>query len=475
MRCAKLAQSLLCLLSLLFISFSQVGAQSLASLDNNNILRSSMVAYKIIETKSGETKYNKNEKIALAPASVCKLITSATAIELLGEHYTFKTQFGIDGEINNEQRVLVGNLIIKGGGDPTLGSEHFGSCSLESLLDSIYQSLKKLDINTIAGNVLVDLSIYDKMAIPSKWTWEDIGNYYGAGSFALSVCENTYRVCLQSPSKAGSETKILSVEPSVLDINDFENNVVASDGNSDNAYIFGSYLSSKREIFGTIPKGRNNFCIKGSIGNPPIFFAEQVKHYLQNKGIDILGKPKSADSTLIIGKHIYTHVSPNLARIIKELNHTSSNLIAEHLVKQIAYEKVGLGSTNVGIELIMKHWNDKGLDTEQLTMIDGSGLSRFNAITTDFFVALLQYMHNNSEHSEVFKMSLPDGQKLGFTNTPKGHITAKSGTLSGVRCYGGYYKSTAGTTYTFTFLVNNFKCSPATIRREIEKSLKTVK
>ena len=54
-----------------------------------------------------------------------KLITSAAAIELLGPEYTFKTIIGYTGSLNKRTGKLTGNIIIKGGGDPALGSANF--------------------------------------------------------------------------------------------------------------------------------------------------------------------------------------------------------------------------------------------------------------------------------------------------------------------------------------------------------------
>lgn len=459
----------------LFIFAKNLGAQSFANIDNNEIFKSTLVAYKVIETKTGKTVYDRQCNLALAPASVTKLITSASAMEMLGYNYTFKTKFGINGEMGNKFGILVGDLVIEGGGDPTLCSERFSDCAPETLFDSIYQALARMGVTTIAGDILLDVSIYDNMPIPPKWTWEDIGNYYGAGSYALSAYENTYEVHFRSPSTAGEKTEILRTDPEVPGISNIKNNVLSSNERSDNAYIFGSYLASDREIFGTIPKGKDDFSIKGSIGNPPIFFGEQLKYYLLKKGINILGKSEVASTPAKMDKLLYMHESQNLARIIKELNYTSFNLIAEHLIKQIAYEKKGLGSTEEGLEQIMTYWKEKGFDTDYLSMKDGSGLSRFNAITPDFFINILQYMHNNSVNSSAFINSLPDGRKLGFAKTPEGRISAKSGTLGGVRCYGGYYKSESGKEYTFTFLFNNFKCTPSTVRNEIEEALKKLK
>ncbi len=62
---------------------------------------------------------------SLIPASVMKLITTSAAIELLGPDYTFKTSIGYTGKISKFFNILNGDIVIKGGGDPSLGSENF--------------------------------------------------------------------------------------------------------------------------------------------------------------------------------------------------------------------------------------------------------------------------------------------------------------------------------------------------------------
>ena len=61
----------------------------------------------------------------MSPASVLKTVTTATALELLGEDYQFPTTISYDGRI--EQGVLRGNLYIEGSGDRTLGSRPFAA------------------------------------------------------------------------------------------------------------------------------------------------------------------------------------------------------------------------------------------------------------------------------------------------------------------------------------------------------------
>ena len=74
------------------------------------------------DLETGETFFNKNGDQLLTPASITKLITTATALEILGDDFTFKTTVQIDGILENG--IVRGNLIIKAGGDPLLGSHY---------------------------------------------------------------------------------------------------------------------------------------------------------------------------------------------------------------------------------------------------------------------------------------------------------------------------------------------------------------
>ena len=95
--------------------------------------------------------------------------------------------------------------------------------------------------------------------------------------------------------------------------------------------------------------------------------------------------------------------SPPLAQIIEVINHESINLFSEHLIKQIAFEKTGLGNLKGGIEIIEEFWKKRGVSTESIFIEDGSGLSHFNAVSPQFFTQVLAKMYQNS----WFVASLP--------------------------------------------------------------------
>ena len=109
-------------------------------------------------------------------------------------------------------------------------------------------------------------------------------------------------------------------------------------------------------------------------------------------------------------------------------------------------------------------------------MNDGSGLSRFNAITANQIVSILNYMKTKSTYSEDFYQSLPaagDGTLSSFSQKdfPNHCLHAKSGSMTRVRCYAGYLNTLSGRQLSFAIMLNNFSCSQTEAIRKIEEVL----
>lgn len=409
----------------------------------------------IYDIETEKEIFNYRAEKLMVPASTLKLVTSAAALDILGSDYRFKTLVASTGNIKNN--TLKGNLVIKGGGDPVLGSRYFrDDYFAPDFLDVWVQKIKNTGITQIKGDIIFDGSAYSNEIIPPTWIWEDMGNYYGAGASAFSVYDNTFRITFRSPRKAGQATKIIAVWPKIEGL-EITNRVVSSDENRDLAYVFGSPIDTKREIRGTIPKNRKAFTIKASMPNPEQILANELFEKLAKTGVFISGKIKSEKADVKNLNEIYTQQSPPLNEIIKVLNHESVNLIAEHLLKQIAYEKTGLGDRQTGLEIVQNYWKNKGLNTHLLVMEDGSGLSHFNAVAPEFFTQLLLKMKNNAD----FKQSLPTaGKGTLYQFKPEYFenetLRAKSGSMTRVRCYAGYMLSQSGRQVCFSVMLNNF-------------------
>ena len=104
---------------------------------------------------------------SLLTASTMKVITTATALAILGEGYRYKTFIEYTGEIQNG--VLNGNVYIRGSGDPTTGSDRFGDeNSMENVLRKWGEEIKKAGISKINGKVIGDATLFSSQTIPDN-------------------------------------------------------------------------------------------------------------------------------------------------------------------------------------------------------------------------------------------------------------------------------------------------------------------
>ena len=118
--------------------------------------------------------------------------------------------------------------------------------------------MKAKGISRVSGKLVADISAFEGADIPGSWTWEDIGNYYGAGPSALTVFDNMIRLYFDAPDKPGEPVRLVRTEPQVPGIS-WQNEVKSSLINRDLAYIYGSPWGEKRKITGTIPAEEKTF------------------------------------------------------------------------------------------------------------------------------------------------------------------------------------------------------------------------
>jgi D-alanyl-D-alanine carboxypeptidase/D-alanyl-D-alanine-endopeptidase (penicillin-binding protein 4) len=447
--------------------------QKIAGWQTTQGLANASVCISVIDNQTGEMLIKSEPQQSLVPASILKLVTTATALEVFGPDFQFTTTLAYSGIIRND--TLFGDLQIIGGGDPTLGSKYFPENNL--FLEEWSKTIRSKNIRVVTGNLLLDATIYESQMIPGTWVWEDIGNYYGAGASGISVYDNLYEIHLASENAPERPTKVIKIIPEIPNL-DLKNEVLSSDLNSDQAYVFGSPMDNRRVIRGTIPKNKSDFVIKASVPDPEALLAEEFRKKLAINGILVsgetkFGKAKNDDSSTIV---LSVNQSPTLRELIKVTNHESVNLFAEHLLKHLAFRNSGLGTTKDGCKFVLQFWKDKGLDMTGFFMNDGCGLSRFNAITASQMVHILNYMKTKSAWSADFYQSLAtvgNGTLTVFRNEnfPNQCLRAKSGSMTRVRCYAGYLTTDSGRQLSYSIMLNNFSCSQSEATKKIEELL----
>ena len=415
--------------------------------------------------------------LLLAPASVSKLITSSVALETLGPGFRFASVIAVAGSLDRNTGVLSGDLVIQGGGDPVTGSGFLDSDQQGTAAFAVWMdAIRRIGIQSVTGDLVVDVSAFSEWAAPGKWTWEDIGNYYGAAPAAINLYDNTVKLYFESPRKPGERTRITSVVPEIPGIT-WENEVIASSVNRDLAYVYGSPWGTMRLVRGSIPAGRKQFEVKAAMPDPPLIFGNLLRENLQKSGIPVAGNVRKAILP-VQAEMVHTLLSPPLARICSILNHESVNLIAESIVMQLAYQKNGFGSHDEGMKIMNTFLSEKW-GNGKFFLDDGSGLTRFTAVTARGMNDLLINMHH-SPTGEILKSTMPvagSGTLRSFSTQafPGVTLRCKSGSMTRVRAFAGYLVTRDGNEVAFTIMVNNFPGTQQEVFRAIENFLIAVR
>lgn len=435
-------------------------------------LQGALISAVLVDAITGERLEEFQPNALACPASVWKLMTTAAALSKLGPDFKFTTVLAYTGEI--ESGVLKGDLIIIGSGDPTLGSRHFQH-GLDEVLDQWVTSVKAFGIDSITGNVIGNGAHLKGQPLPRTRIWEDIGNYYGSGIFGLNFNDNTYFLSFSTPDEPEEQATLLNVYPEVPDLT-ITSEVQSSTIQSDQAYIFGSPLSNKRVVRGTLPLGRDRFVIKGSIPDPALFAAYHLKIKLEESEVGVGGVAQSETEYFrepITYKKIDEVLSPSVSEIVSHTNRESDNLMAEGLLIQLG-AKAGEPSLEKGIEELTEFLKGIWGENSHFFAYDGSGLSRFNAVSAGQIADLLV----RANRIEMLKTNLleplpkagKDGSVKWFglhTNLAR-NARLKSGSMENVRAYAGIFTTYTGRELIFAIEVNNYSVSGVEVRKKVE-------
>lgn len=423
-----------------------------------------------MDLESGELISSYRPDLALRPASTLKLLSTATALEVLGPGHRFSTKLLYTRE---------GNLLIRGGGDPTLGSIYFDTIQSKEFLHEWVEAVRETGIDSLTGRIIADARYFGEDMLPPSWSWQNMGQYYGAPASGLSIYDNIYTLVFHTGDSAGAACSLTDIVPDIpLEV---ENTLEADTISWDNSYIYGAPYSNKRVIRGTLPMGRKLFGVKGSMPDPPYVAALQLDSALRSEGIVIAGTPTTLrlhpqqEDTAAEEKLLWEEFSPELTNIIRECNTHSVNLYAEHFLLHAGMQLGAEGLTLSSADSVLAFWEQKGMDTRGLAMHDGSGLSQYNAITPRQMVWLLSYMKQQSSWFEDYYASMAVAGETGTLESlfkgsvAEGKLRAKSGTISRVKAYAGYVESASGRKIAFSMSVNGFSGSSRQARAKLEQ------
>ena len=435
-------------------------------------LHTALMGFCLVDLEAApETAVGYRMDAALVPASVMKAITTATANEVLGPDYRFVTELQTKGVLGDDG-VLKGDVVIRGGGDPTLAASE-----LSPTYAKWKSALLEAGVKRVEGRVVGDASIFGTILTPETWPWNDFGNYYGAGASGLTVHQNLFYASFQTPS-VGARAPFSGTEPR-LPGHEFVNEMrVGTAASGDKGYVYGDPYGKLFTFRGTVPAGSGSFTIKGALPDPALFCARTFSEYLNGNGLPVADTPSTdrllgnAGEEIGAREKIFEQSSEPLSEILVTTNHKSDNLKAECIHRAIAVKVKGEGSPTAAAEAVRSHWAEKGIDMTGFFMGDGCGLSRANAVTARQLALILHAAAKGGDF-ETFRQSLPvAGQSgtlksIGGGSAAEGRIRAKSGTMDRIRNYAGYLEARSGKRYAFALFVTNHTADLASVKAKI--------
>ena len=212
---------------------------------------------------------------------------------------------------------------------------------------------------------------------------------------------------------------------------------------------------------------------RGFQANPPAFAATRLDDALEARDVAVRLKPRAgvtpADANVLASVD-----SPPMERLIRLTNKPSDNFFAETLVKDLAHQAGGAGTTARGARIAAGFARRLGA---RATLVDGSGLSRGNRASPASIVRLLSAMYRRDDF-DPFVDSLPVAGQDGtlFDRMRRGpakfRCRGKTGTLSNVSALSGYCEATSGENYAYSILMNGVY--PTSARRLQDRMLQAI-
>jgi serine-type D-Ala-D-Ala carboxypeptidase/endopeptidase (penicillin-binding protein 4) len=426
--------------------------------------KNALVGILVEEADSGEVVYEKNAHITMIPASNNKLFTTAAALEILGDDYSYKTGLYRIGDI--EDGILKGHLVVAGSGDPTI-SGRYNEGDITATLKKWVDVLKKAGVRRVEGYLVGDDDIWNDDDYVSGWGFASVGEWYSAPSSALSFNDNCVDITWSPGAKSGAPATY-TLEPET-DYLTFINRVTTRPQNSgSDRYYRRRMYSSTVEVVGGIDINRSRATDYASVDNPTLYFVTVLSEIMEREGIEVLLGPIDIDEFKdkeFIRKgrvELTHHISPPLWELCRVINKRSQNFYAEQVLRTLGKEQGGDGGYRSGARAVRDFLVEKGVPTGGFRMSDGSGLAWTNHTSPRTLVELLRVMKDNV----IYVDSLPVGGERGSlqsrfveTNTMKrvrSRVKGKTGLINMTRTLSGYVETDSGQQLAYSVMLNNY-------------------
>ncbi len=411
----------------------------------------------VVDPAAHDTIYAHMPSNLFLPASNMKLATASTALEQLGPDYRFRTTIAARGSVTDG--TLVGDLVVEGRGDPTI-SDHMRQNAMTPLLD-IADSLRARGIRRITGRVLTEGDAFPGPARGFGWPWDQLDDSDFAGVDELLFNEGFSLLHVRGGPHAGDLAQVTTspartyprVHASAVTVD----RPTSADGAAMSSLQVRSDSAGGAEVTGWITAG-DTVTLALSQRDPDTAYMAAFREALLDRSVQVDGavtEPAPRLDTLI------TVLSPPLAEIMPALMKPSQNQIAEVLLRTVGLERAGAGTADSGRKVVERELVSFGATPDGYMVRDGSGLSRYDYLSPETVVRILDGMRR-SRNFQLFYSSLPIAGVDGTIRTrmrgtaAQGNVHAKTGTLTGARSLSGYVTTADGRLLEFSMLCNNW-------------------
>jgi D-alanyl-D-alanine carboxypeptidase/D-alanyl-D-alanine-endopeptidase (penicillin-binding protein 4) len=422
---------------------------------------------KIVSLDSGKTLFETNAQKLFSPASNSKLYTVALSLDRLGADYHIKTSLYSQTK-PNARRVLKGDLIVYGRGDPTINAHLHGN-DIYQALEPFVAALKKAGIERITGDLVGDDSYFHGPPYGSGWAWDDAENYYGAEISALTINDNSLQVIATPGKRPGDHATLRLIPPTSYVV--FSNRTETGEPEPTDEISFYRPLSENViHANGKLARVSTNDV---TMHNPAGLFVSWFKQALAKQGIKVDGKCRTAnwldrqaaplnfDKLVELGSVESLPMSDIAREIMKPSQNLYTDLLLAHVGERQRQSDEHETSEDLGIRELNKFLGEVGIQRGDVLFEEGSGLSRNNLTTPNATIALLEYM-NRHKCAETYLNAMPiagvDGTlRSRMKGTPAaGNVRAKTGTLRWANSLSGHVRTAAGERLVFSVMLNRY-------------------
>lgn len=410
--------------------------------------------------EGGALVYGRNPTQVLSVASVAKVLTAATALDLLGPGHVFTTRVSARGALAGG--VLQGDLVVHGSGDPHL-SERAAGGSPVAVLDQLARQVLAAGVREVRGALVLDDGAFDREYLHPGWSAQDRQRAYGAPVGGLAFNDSCIEVMV-GPSRRSGERGEISL-PATAGAWSVENLTTTVDGRRNEAAGAWSPATRSLQVRGKVGREAATVRVELPVPDPLAWFGGAFQRSLQAAGVRVQGgmRPARDGADRTPGAWVAQHQT-RLDETLRVMNRRSQNFYAAQLFKACGAAWAGTGSWQAGTQAVREMLRRRGVPLpEAVTLVDGSGLAVDNRASAGAVALTLWKFERDLLRGPLLHDSLAAPGEDGtlddrlVTRFTKGRLRAKTGTLgqSGVHSLAGVLEAAPGRpALCFAILVN---------------------